>query len=51
MTQDDGVPSHYPCLMQKDGLRRVHEPRDERPVVTKTPLQRTFMRLIVALRR
>jgi hypothetical protein len=50
MTQDDGVPSHYPCLMQKDGLRRVHEPRDERPV-TPSPLRQAFTRLIVALRR
>jgi len=51
MTQDDGVPSHYPCLMQKDGLRRVHEPRDERPGARKGPLRQAFTRLIVALRR
>ena len=49
MTQDDGVPSHYPCLTQKDGLRRVHEPRDERPA-TIGPLRRTFTRLIATLR-
>jgi hypothetical protein len=51
MTQDDGVPSHYPCLTQKDGLRRVHEPRDERPVARKKPLRQTFTRLVGALRR
>jgi hypothetical protein len=37
--------------MQKDGLRRVHEPRDERPVVSKSPLRRSFTWLVVALRR
>jgi len=37
--------------MQKDGLRRVHEPRDEQPVVRKSPLRGGFKRLIVALRR
>jgi hypothetical protein len=36
--------------MQKDGLRRVHEPADERPIVRKSPLRRTFTRLIVTLR-
>jgi hypothetical protein len=50
MAPDKGVPSHYPCLTQKDGLRRVHEPGDERPVLRKSPLQRTFARLVVALR-
>jgi len=51
MTQDDGVPSHYPCLTQKDGLRRVHAPRDERPVARQSPLQRRLERLVLALRR
>jgi hypothetical protein len=51
MARDDRVPSHYPCLMQKDGLRRVHEPRDEQPVVRTTPPRDGFKRLIVALRR
>jgi hypothetical protein len=50
MARDDGPPSHYPCLMQKDGLRRVHEPRDERPPA-KSPLRPTWSRLAVALRR
>ena len=51
MTQDDGVPSHYPCLMQKDGLRRVREPRDERPAVRERWLRRRFESLVLALRR
>jgi len=51
MTQDDGVPSHYPCLTQKDGLRRVHEPDDELRVLRQKSLRQTFKRPIVALRR
>jgi hypothetical protein len=51
MTQDDGVPSHYPCLMQKDGLRRVREPRDERPTARESSLRRRLERLVLALRR
>jgi len=51
MARGDRVPPHYPCLMQKDGLRRVHEPRDEQPIVRKGPLRDSFTRLIVALRR
>jgi hypothetical protein len=51
MTQDDGVPCHYPCLTQKDGLRRVHEPRDELRVMRQKPLRHTFKRLVDALRR
>jgi hypothetical protein len=36
--------------MQKDGLRRVHEPRDEQPVVRKSPVRDSFTRFIAALR-
>jgi len=51
MTQDDGVPSHYPCLTQKDGLRRVREPQDERRAVRQRPLRRRLEQLVLALRR
>jgi hypothetical protein len=50
MTQDDGVSSKYPCMTPKPGIRRVHEPRAERPA-TPNLLRQTFTRLIVALRR
>jgi hypothetical protein len=36
--------------MQKDGLRRVREPHDERPP-WNSPLRRTFTRLVAAVRR
>jgi hypothetical protein len=37
-------------MQPKPGLRRVHEPRDERPTAPN-PLRQTLTRLIVALRR
>jgi hypothetical protein len=36
--------------MQKDGLRRVNEPRDDRPA-WKSPLRRSFTWLVAAVRR
>jgi hypothetical protein len=36
--KDEGVPTNYPCLMQKDGLRRVRR------------LGRSVGRLLAALR-
>jgi hypothetical protein len=48
--QQESVPTHYPCLVQKDGLRRVHSPGDERPVTYRGPIRRTLARLVGALR-
>lgn len=48
--QQETVPSSYPCLAQKDGLRRVHEPHDER-VVTRPGLTRRLLAKLAATRR
>jgi len=37
-------------MAPKPGLRRVHEPRDERPAAPN-PLRQAFARLITTLRR
>jgi hypothetical protein len=50
MARDDGGFAQYPCLQPKPGLRRVHEPRDERPAASNV-LRQTVARLIDALRR
>jgi hypothetical protein len=50
MPKYDGVPSTYPCLMQKDHLRRVDHPHDERFVITRGPIRRAFGKLAAARR-
>jgi hypothetical protein len=46
--QQQGVPMHYPCLTQKDGLRRVHEPHEERIVTQqgRLRLRRALSKLV-----
>jgi hypothetical protein len=48
--QQETVPSSYPCMAQKDGLRRVHDPHDERIVHHRGPARRLLARLIAAVR-
>ncbi len=50
-TRQDGVPSHYPCMTQKDGIRRVHDPHgDPRPPVRPHRLRRSIARFVAAVR-
>ena len=48
--QQETVPSSYPCLAQKDGLRRVHEPQDERIVTRPGRTRRLLAKLAASVR-
>ena len=43
-------PQTYPCMMPRSDLRRVHEPHDERVVITRSRLRRAFAKLTGATR-
>jgi hypothetical protein len=47
--KENVIPSHYPCMMQKDDLHRVSHPHDEMPRPA-TPLQRFVSKLVAAVR-
>jgi hypothetical protein len=49
MPKYDGVPSTYPCLMQKDHLRRVDHPHDERVVVSESLVRRAFAKVVAVV--
>jgi hypothetical protein len=46
----DGVPSHYPCVTQKDGVRRVHHPHGDPVVASKQRIRHTLAKLLSPLR-
>ena len=46
----DTVPPVYPCMMQKDGLRRVHSPHDDYPIPKSHRLRRAITKVITAVR-
>ena len=48
--QHETFPSRYPGLIQKDGLRRVHDPHDERIVRRPRPARRLLAKLAAAVR-
>jgi hypothetical protein len=50
MAKPDYVPSTYPCLMQKDHLRRVQHPHDERVVIGRSRVRRAVAKLAAAIR-
>jgi len=50
MPRNDDPASIYPCMMPRDNLRRVHEPNDERVVLTRSRLQRALAKLAAAIR-
>jgi hypothetical protein len=50
MAKPDYVPSTYPCLMQKDHLRRVNQPHDERIVVGPRRVRQALAKLARAVR-
>jgi hypothetical protein len=50
MAKPDYVPSAYPCLMQKDHLRRVSHPHDERIVIGRRRVRRALAKLARAVR-
>ena len=43
---EDGVPSFYPCMMQKEDVRRIHHPHAETVVVRKRRLRNAVARLL-----
>jgi hypothetical protein len=50
MPKNDDPASIYPCMMPRDNLRHVHEPNDERVVLTRSRLQRALAKLAAAVR-
>jgi hypothetical protein len=50
MPKNDDPASIYPCMMPRDNLRLVHEPNDERVVLTQSRLQRALAKLAAAVR-
>jgi hypothetical protein len=50
MPKRDDPASIYPCMMPRDSLRLVHEPRDERVVITRSRLRRALTKLAAAVR-
>jgi len=51
MAKTDNPPM-YSCMASTNDLRRVHEPHDERVVITDTPhrLRRALAKLVAAVR-
>jgi len=47
--KENVIPSHYPCVMQKDDLRRVSHPHDETPRPSNA-LQRFAAKLVAVVR-
>lgn len=47
---DNAGASGYPCLMQQNDLRRVHDPRDEYPITRPRRFRRAIMKLVSAVR-
>ena len=47
---EDGIPLHYPCMTQKDGMRRVHHPDADPIIVRKKRVRRAVARLLAPLR-
>jgi hypothetical protein len=50
MPKTDDPASTYPCMMPRDNLRFVHQPRDERVVISRGRLQRALAKLAAAVR-
>ena len=46
----DPVPTGYPCMMPKDGLRRVQSPHDDYPIPRPQRLRRAIKKLVAAVR-
>jgi hypothetical protein len=50
MPKSDDPASAYPCMMPRDNLRFVHEPNDERVVITRSRFRRALAKLAAAVR-
>src|SRR6478609_9560323 len=50
MPKNDDPASIYPCMMPRENLRLVHEPNDERVVLTRSRLKRALAKLAAAIR-
>jgi len=50
MPKTDDPASTYPCMMPRENLRFVHQPHDERVVITRSRLRRALTKLAAAVR-
>jgi hypothetical protein len=50
MPKRDDPAATYPCMMPRDHLRLVHQPNDERLVITRNRVQRALAKLAAAVR-
>jgi hypothetical protein len=50
MPKNDDPASIYPCMMPRENRRLVHEPNDERVVLTRSRLKRALAKLAAAIR-